>query len=93
VRASPTSDYYNARGSLLLIHKHHRARLPFAMAYWTVRCLLPQLLRGRWRRLATLARALRDVNRLASSEMDDSRETPLAVGVQGKLGGLSKVSR
>lgn len=63
MRASPTHDYHNIRGSLLLIHKHHPSRLPVAMAYSIYRCFLPKAVRREWSRLAAVARAYRDVLR------------------------------
>jgi GT2 family glycosyltransferase len=62
-RASPTNDYHNVRGSLLLIQKHYPARLPVALAYSVYRCLAPKLPRREWKRFAAVARSYRDVAR------------------------------
>jgi GT2 family glycosyltransferase len=62
-RASPNNDYHNVRGALLLIQKHHPARLPVALAYSICRSLLPKLPRRQWARFAAVARAYRDVAR------------------------------
>jgi GT2 family glycosyltransferase len=62
-RASPNNDYHNVRGALLLVQKHHPARLPLAVAYSVFRCLSPKLPRREWARLAAVARSYRDVAR------------------------------
>jgi GT2 family glycosyltransferase len=68
---SPVHDYYDVRARLLLIHKHHPARLPLALGHTEFRCLLPKLMRGEWRRAAATLRAQRDFIAIAMS-----RDTP-----------------
>jgi GT2 family glycosyltransferase len=90
VRASATHDFHNTRASLLLIHKHRRQRLPIALGYATARCLLPKLVRGEWRRFATVARALRDVVREVRSGVHGPHEAPARRRIHGHLGLVSE---
>lgn len=62
-RASPANDFHNVRGALLLIQKHHPARLPVAFACSVVRCLAPKVPRREWARFAAVMRSYRDVAR------------------------------
>jgi GT2 family glycosyltransferase len=71
-RASPTNDFHNVRGALLLIHKHHPARLPVAFACSVFRCLAPKVPRREWARLAAVLHSYRDVARYLLARPDSS---------------------
>lgn len=58
---SPLHDYLIAKSTLLLVQKHHPARLPVAFAYSIYRVLLPKVVRLQWRRFTSVLRAYRDV--------------------------------
>lgn len=62
-KRSPLQDYHSVHSTLLLVHKHHPRRLPFAAAISLVRCLLPKIPRGQWQRLGAVLRAYRDFSR------------------------------
>lgn len=65
VPGSPTHDYHNMVGSLLVMYKHFPSRAPVALAYAVYRFLLPKLVRGRWKRAVAIMRAFRDAARIA----------------------------
>jgi GT2 family glycosyltransferase len=60
---SPANEYYNVVSPLLLIWKHHPARLPVAVMYSIYRCMLPKIVRGQWSRLMVVLHAYRDAAR------------------------------
>ena len=61
VAGSPAHEYQNVKSPLLLIHKHHPARLPVAAAYSLYRCMAPKIVRFEGRRLLAVLRAYRDL--------------------------------
>lgn len=91
---SPHHDYHNVRGALLLIKKHHPARLPAAFAISLVRCLLPKLPRRQWARLAAVAQAYRDVARslplVSSVPRTPDAATPAAGYAEPLSGGITR---
>jgi len=64
VHGSPLHDYHYVRSSLLLARKLRPRMLPLALAWSAVRCGLPKLARGEWRRLDAVWRAGRDAVRI-----------------------------
>ena len=60
VHGSTLHDYHYVRSSLLLARKLGPRMMPFALAHAAVRCGMPKLVRGEWRRLAAVWRAGRD---------------------------------
>jgi GT2 family glycosyltransferase len=64
-RRNPLQDYLIERNGLVLVRKFFTPFLPLAIAYSLIRCFLPKLLRGEWKRLAAIARAYRDFARVS----------------------------
>jgi hypothetical protein len=63
VARSPFQDYYLVRGALLFVRKHAPQFVPVAAAYSVVRCLVPKIVRGQWRRARSVVRAYADYAR------------------------------
>ena len=63
VYKSSRHDYMVAKSTLMLIEKHHPARLPIAFANSVYRLLLPRLVRGHWVRLRAVLRAYAELSR------------------------------
>lgn len=74
VHRSAVHDYYAVRGTLMLMHRHFRARMPLVLGHAVLRFLLPKLVRGQWRRLGAAARGYRDFLRHAAG-----RPVPMAL--------------
>jgi len=60
VHRSALHDYYMVRAALMLVRKHARPFLPWALAYWLWRGVLPKLVRGQWDRLRAAWQGYRD---------------------------------
>ena len=74
VHRSAVHDYYAVRGTLMLMHRHFRPRMPLVLGHAVLRFLLPKLARGQWRRFAAAARGYRDFLRHAAG-----RPIPMAL--------------